>query len=171
MAEEEMSDGTSWRARVFPPSVGVPRIAVPWNSGVLTYYPPHALRLVSKYDPPGTARLALVVGFVTAIAAILHKVPLGTVVWVAVVITIASYLAFLYAWKRTLVVDLGDSSDVICDDRNSRIAFLVTFRSKWRWIVVEFNDGFAEASDAICRQFGSTCRMGAITPWGIAGSS
>ncbi len=155
---------TSWKTRTAGLCVGHPEVKGIWNPAVLTRYGEHTLSLEAKYDPPGSAWLALIVTVVAVIIAIVLKAPsYYTIGFIGGSGIVVSYVVILLWRKWEIKLSLENASDIVIDQESSRIGFFIPFDHKSRWIVLEFTEDFAEVHDAIHDIMGPKCRTGKIS--------
>ena len=144
--------------------MGRPKSIGHQNPAVLCRHAECALSIDAKYDPPGSAWLAIIATFgITVIAVFLFGFS-GTVIGAAGGGGIAATYNLIRSWrKREIRLDLGTTTDVVVDEKRRRIAFLQPLNGRARWVVLEFKDGFPEACNAVRDILGVKCRAGKIS--------
>jgi hypothetical protein len=152
----------SWEGRTAGLCTRNPRVRGIWNPAVLTRRGQRTLTLEATYDPPGTVLRAVVATVIAAVIAAVLKAPSPLIAFVAAFVVIQSYIGILLWRKRKVTVSLENAGDVIVDQERRRIGFFVPIDHEPRWIILEFKEAFADASDAIRDVLGVKCRADAV---------
>jgi hypothetical protein len=156
---------TPWKARLVGCSLGRPKKIGHRIPATLCAAADNTLMLDTKYDPPGNPWLALMATAAIVVIACMLSGFSGKVIGGAGGAGIvAAYNLIRMRRQREIKLDLGTAaSDVVIDQNHRRIAVLAPIDKKARWIVLEFTDGFSDASQAVRRLLGGKCRDGQIT--------
>lgn len=157
----------SWKIKVGIFRGPSPRWAGNRNIAVLCRTPENTLVLDTGHGLPDIVWLVLVT--ITAVLGIVNIVLSGNPTSVINLAGLISFFAIsvLIVWSRPQLtkLDLGSAvSEVIIDDKRSRIALLMPVDQKPSWIVLsDFGYSFSEVSAAIRDVVDAKCRPGPIT--------